>query len=1196
MQGRRLLNSLHYRGLPRVSPGCSSSLTTFMESLAGSPCVVTASRCRSSSSCGESGSGAAVPGRNPGQAAEASWGPTMIGEERERPCAASWVPWRLRWNGSQGHVGFAGSRHSPLAQPAVEQSVRDAEEAATSARFAALPTTTNEPVQSGVVEGVVREGYKARESAGSRSSSSTPSALAQLGLAVAAGAMASGRGRYALEAAGEASTWDPEQAVEVATLERALEVRQHFGLADDSDLAFAFENYQDAMSAGGHALAAQWASARAQADEGLLAAGAKVVEDSGAGSARDRVPKPSVKPMIQRRQGVTLSSNRYGPDAVVQRVESLAQCFEEMSVQRPTHRVTDTRLDEWKKQLRRLSQQKVTQADSQTIINAIRTWRELAHFQEDRGLEVVEDLDLASFIQEGTDGPARALASLKWLNKAGTMGWNLTNIQVPAAPNVRTRKRQQAVVAEPGMLPFLEAGIITAAEHNNPEWMALLANWLCAVGCLRHRHITRSSPQRLSASTIHAWCTQGKQAHSRNGFTWSAPAEFSNGFPWAQRVIDAIQELPDEKQLTCGMAFDGDGIPYPISEVQKKAQLLFENHVDDARNITTYTWRRLAPTVGLLSQFTDLELNALGDWTDEVKSSAKMPAHYAGSKEAMSTRMKHMAYAIMANLTQFESWEVIPIDDLHAAVVKAEELVAKRINQDVVTKWQAKASPTSVKRSFNFVQQAQEQRDKAKEEAAKAGRPAMPPSIGGKLLTKFLRNGTPLCALFQSGQCDEEPCPEAHVCAVVSRTGRACGGKHGAHVCWMKKAKLAEGTVTAPVLPHPSNKEEATAEAVPGFTSSSSSDSIVPLAKRARKGKEAPVTPPKAGAPVTPPKAPPKAPAAATAAAPVITPARVKAAPKLQPQPKAKKAAGASEASTPKQPPVAKSSSSRPAHEVHESGIIVERPGHIPADEDFALPPMPATLNPPKEEVIWDRLATIKGKYAQAPTKILEMSSGGQLWLAGLPTAANRHRFPPATLQVACFTERPEERNGVVLPNALLRRFPVAVAAERGEAWKDLWPLILQSLYCGEVIVIHCIAGRHRAGGASALVRAVMTGETFEEASDWIAQRRDTDVPGFCRDKEAARWLQEAARNTKRRDRWPRPSGYLATPRSALHLQGFKQVPLCMHHQKSEKAQRLTDPMFTEDGDEAVAWDRPWCRACLARAPASWIPRDAGSE
>ena len=57
------------------------------------------------------------------------------------------------------------------------------------------------------------------------------------------------------------------------------------------------------------------------------------------------------------------------------------------------------------------------------------------------------------------------------------MNWNLVNVSVPEAPNTRTRKRQQAVVAEPGLIPFLEA-VTAAAEHNNPEWMALLANWL----------------------------------------------------------------------------------------------------------------------------------------------------------------------------------------------------------------------------------------------------------------------------------------------------------------------------------------------------------------------------------------------------------------------------------------------------------------------------------------------------------------------------------------------------------------------------------------------------------------------------------------------------------------------------------------------------------------------------------------------
>ena len=105
-----------------------------------------------------------------------------------------------------------------------------------------------------------------------------------------------------------------------------------------------------------------------------------------------------------------------------------------------------------------------------------------------------------------------------------------------------------------------------------------------------------------------------------------------------------------------------------------------------------------------------------------------------------------------ANLASHESWEVIPTDDLQDAIRVAEDTVAKRISQDAVTsRWQSKASPSTVKKSFNFVLSAQEKREQAKEKASSAGRPAMPPAINGKLLTKFLRNGTPLCSLYQTG-------------------------------------------------------------------------------------------------------------------------------------------------------------------------------------------------------------------------------------------------------------------------------------------------------------------------------------------------------------------------------------------------------------------------------------------------------------
>ena len=124
------------------------------------------------------------------------------------------------------------------------------------------------------------------------------------------------------------------------------------------------------------ALAAQWVAARSKADEGVLVVAIESQSPLKAGTQR--------RPWL--------------PTGTTQ-----------------THQVTEDRLAEWQK-LRHLAQQKVAHADSQTIMNAIRTWKELAHCQEDRGLEVVEDF--ATFVQEGADGPVMAIASLKWLSKA----------------------------------------------------------------------------------------------------------------------------------------------------------------------------------------------------------------------------------------------------------------------------------------------------------------------------------------------------------------------------------------------------------------------------------------------------------------------------------------------------------------------------------------------------------------------------------------------------------------------------------------------------------------------------------------------------------------------------------------------------------------------------------------------------------
>lgn len=140
--------------------------------------------------------------------------------------------------GFQDLADCAGHQPSLRAQHVVAMSVRDAGAEWSSVSCVVSRMNFSEPGCPGVSMGMSGNRLVcARESGGSRSSSSTSSALAQLGLVIAAGAMASGKGRYALEAAGEAATWDPEKAIEVTSMERALVVRQHFGSADDGDLA-----------------------------------------------------------------------------------------------------------------------------------------------------------------------------------------------------------------------------------------------------------------------------------------------------------------------------------------------------------------------------------------------------------------------------------------------------------------------------------------------------------------------------------------------------------------------------------------------------------------------------------------------------------------------------------------------------------------------------------------------------------------------------------------------------------------------------------------------------------------------------------------------------------------------------------------------------------------------------------------------
>ena len=341
-----------------------------------------------------------------------------------------------------------------------------------SASFVASP-------RSSPVESVDRSFVKAATS-GQGSARCASTVLAQTSAIVLAGLMAD-RGRYAVESAGS-SRWDPETSSEVAQAARVREFREQYHLLDDADFAFAFRSAEEALLAGGRGLADAWTKARSEQTEELVPLAASTVE---AGSSRDR-PAHALHlpaPPVPVRKGVTLSQQAFSADSVNRRVEALAKVFEDAGIHRPSvGNLSDAILAEWKLQLTRLAQVKVTKSEPQTVVNAVRTWSELVSFMRSRDRATIEHLDLASFLASGSKGPKRALNSLRWLNKLGHLGWQLDSIALDPPASRRAAARSQALVVEPPMLTHLERGIKEAFTRQDPRWTAMLGSWLVGAG------------------------------------------------------------------------------------------------------------------------------------------------------------------------------------------------------------------------------------------------------------------------------------------------------------------------------------------------------------------------------------------------------------------------------------------------------------------------------------------------------------------------------------------------------------------------------------------------------------------------------------------------------------------------------------------------------------------------------------------
>ena len=948
-------------------------------------------------------------------------------------------------------------------------------------------------------------------------------------------------GAYAVQAASEAPP-TAETAMERVASTRVSQWRAQWGLHDDTDFAYAFASYDSAVAHGGHHVADAWLQARSNIiEDDLIPRAAAVAESAGSQDRPASWPAPKAS-MLKKSKMVQALRIRPGPDQpeqVLLRAEALRKAFSQAKVMRPQGELTPERYSQWQDALDTLAKKKVTEAEGATVVNAPKSWAELRSYMDQKDRIFPPDaLDLYGFLQNGTNGPYRAYFSLKWFSKLGRLQWDFSDVPVPQRKTpAKQANPEQAVAVEPPMIAALEERIQAMYEAGDPRWRALLSSWLVAFGVLRYKHIMRARPVKVTPSSFHGYCPKGKQKANRGGFSFCIPATFVNGWAWGEALFRDYSNLDKEKQAASGLCFDAEGTAFSLKYVNELNREVFEHLVRNTEDLSSYSWRRAGPTVGTLMKLSPLELCSLGDWADrtQIPKEASMPMHYSAARYEHSLRTKHLVRLAMEKLVAYESWETIPEQIFAEALEYARQQVDKVLKQESRVIWAAPLTKTELQARFQLSEALKLKAAAKREEAqAKGGLTAMPASLNGKVLSAFMKNGAPICGAFQTKSCplEKEACPGRHTCAVMRKSGRVCGGGHPACECYDKKFIKVEE--------------------MPGEGTGSGSAKAKPTSKAKEERPPEPATPPRAS--VRRPRSPQGPP------------------PKSQPTKKAKSAPA-----TPLAPLPALVSSSE------DEEVEVE-------EEDLPIPEALDTRGPDQK---LHKLATIHGKTAESPSLIYQNRAGGKLWLSGIPTKNTAHRFPKGvTLQIACMAEAPSSRGGVVLTDALLKHLCVAHSGSRNSDFEEVWPLLRNTMFAGESALIHCLSGRHRAGIGGCVFRALLAQESWDVAVAYVKScRRALDIPGIIHEEGMRSWVDTVIRTSSLRNPFPEPCGYIATPRSKVHLELNNGQTLCSHKQSAERAIRLVQPMTTQDMREAMAWGRSFCDGCLVRAAASWHPR-----
>ena len=466
------------------------------------------------------------------------------------------------------------------------------------------------------------------------------------------------------------------------------------GIESNTDLAFFFLNYQEALDAAGRAVADAWSMARHAAAPGLAVGVRGAVRVEQARPSTSSLPSREMPPAIRAQlrpsatlprsvvKGGSLPASAYiQPGSERAPAEGESQLLAIMLAATP-HRPSSVGEQS---ALHSFVVEVARRCEPVTLKNAIRTWQELRSFAASIRIDVADlsALQLATFIQTH-EASTRAHNSLHWLVKNLKLRYDMSLVLKPgkkAAPSRFGTGAKQAPVFPPIAIYELENVLDRMAGHA--KWTVLLAARFMIFGVVRYAHIQRSVLRSVTDVHFVCWCHRGKQASSRQGFFWSAPRLTVTGVDLWPLLRDQLQHVASVNGVAIeklrGFCFDGEEAkPLAMSGFLQMLRYFLSHMLEKPSDLSSYSMRRVGPTWATMAALSEPDKLALGNWIDKGVAVGQTAARYSASKLRTATLLKLCLLGAAQNFSEKVAWTAIS----HAEV--QQQLLVDRDSMDTL--------------------------------------------------------------------------------------------------------------------------------------------------------------------------------------------------------------------------------------------------------------------------------------------------------------------------------------------------------------------------------------------------------------------------------------------------------------------------------------------------------------------------------